>query len=45
VKLTRKARKALRRRRAVAFTLNATLADAAGNKATVTKKVKLKRRR
>jgi hypothetical protein len=45
LKLTRKARKALRRRRSVAFTLKATATDAAGNKATASKKAKISRKR
>jgi hypothetical protein len=45
VKLTRKARKALRRRKSVSFTLKATATDAAGNSGAVTRKAKLKRRR
>lgn len=44
-KLTRKARRGLRRRRSVAFTLNGTATDAAGNSGAVTKKAKLKRKR
>jgi hypothetical protein len=45
VKLTRKARKGLRRQRSVAFTLKATATDAAGNEGTATKKAKVRRRR
>jgi hypothetical protein len=45
LKLTRKARKALRRQESVAFTLKATAADAAGNKATAKKKARIKRKR
>jgi hypothetical protein len=45
VKLTRKARKGLRRRKSVAFTLKGTAADAAGNRSRLAKKAKLKRKR
>jgi hypothetical protein len=45
VKLTRRARKGLRRARSVAFTLKATATDATGNTGTATKKAELKRRR
>ena len=44
-KLTRKARKALRSRSSVAFTLKATATDAAGNTSTTNKKAKVRRRR
>jgi hypothetical protein len=44
VKLTRKARKRLRRRKSVAFTLRGTAIDAAGNSGVLTKKAKLKRK-
>jgi hypothetical protein len=45
VKLTRKARKGLRRTRSVAFTLKATATDAAGNTGAAKKKAKVKRAR
>jgi hypothetical protein len=45
LKLTRKARKALRRQKSVAFTLKATATDAAGNGASASRKVKVKRKR
>jgi hypothetical protein len=45
LKLTRKARKALRRRRSLAFTLKGTAVDAAGNSGAVSAKAKLKRAR
>ncbi len=45
VKLTRKARRALRRRRSVRFVLKGTVADAAGNSRAVRKKAALKRKR
>ena len=43
LKLTRKARRALRRQKSVTFTLKATATDAAGNRATVRKKAKIRR--
>jgi len=45
VKLTRRARKGLKRRRSIALTLKATATDAAGNSGAVTKKASLKRKR
>ena len=45
VKLTRKARKGLRRMKSVAFTLRATATDAAGNNGAAKKKAKVKRAR
>jgi len=42
---SRKARKGLRRRRSIAFTLKGTATDAAGNSGAVTKRATLKRRR
>jgi hypothetical protein len=45
VRLTRKARKGLRRMKSVSFTLKATATDAAANTSTATKKAKLKRKR
>ena len=45
LKLTRKARKALRRQTSVAFTLKATATDAAGNTSNATKKAKVRRKR
>jgi hypothetical protein len=45
VKLTRKARKGLRRMKSVAFTLKATATDAAGNNGAAKKKAKVKRKR
>jgi hypothetical protein len=43
LKLTRKARRALRKRRSVSFDLNGTVGDAAGNDRTLRKRAKLKR--
>jgi hypothetical protein len=45
LKLKRKPRRRLRRARSIAFSLNAALADAAGNRGTATRKAKLRRRR
>jgi hypothetical protein len=45
VKLTLKARKGLRRARAVAFTLTATATDAAGNTSSAKKKARVRRKR
>jgi hypothetical protein len=45
VRLTRKARRALRRRRTVSFTLRATVADAARNRRTISRTVRLARSR
>jgi hypothetical protein len=45
LKLTRKARKGLRRQRSFAFTLKATATDAADNRGTASKKAKIKRKR
>lgn len=45
VKLTRKARRALRRSRSVAFTLKATATDAAGNSSKATRKARVRRGR
>jgi hypothetical protein len=45
VKLTRKARRGLRRRRSIAFTLKATAADGAGNRGTASKRARVRRRR
>jgi hypothetical protein len=45
VKLSRRARRGLRRRRALAFTLKGTATDAAGNSGAVTKSATLKRPR
>jgi hypothetical protein len=45
VKLTRKARKGLRHVRSIAFTLKATATDAAGNSASASRMVKVKRKR
>jgi hypothetical protein len=45
VKLTRKARRALRRRNSLVFTLQATATDAAGNRAAASKKARLTRKR
>jgi hypothetical protein len=44
-KLKRKARKGLRRRKALSVTLKATAIDAAGNRATASKRGKIKRKR
>jgi hypothetical protein len=44
-KLTRKARQGLKRRNSIAFTLNGTATDAAGNSGAVTKTARLKRTR
>ena len=43
--LTRKARRALRRSRSVAFTLKATATDAAGNTGKATRKARVRRGR
>jgi hypothetical protein len=45
VKLTRKARRGLRRMRSIAFTLKAGAKDGAGNTGTATRKSKIKRKR
>ena len=45
VKLTRKARRALRRSRSIAFTLKATATDGAGNSGTARTKGKVRRKR
>jgi hypothetical protein len=45
VKLTRKARRGLRRRRSLAFTIEATAVDAAGNRRTASKRARVRRRR
>jgi hypothetical protein len=45
LKLTRKARKGLRRQRSFAFTLKATASDAAGNQSSASRKAKIKRKR
>jgi hypothetical protein len=45
VKLTRRARRGLKQRRSIAFTLRGTATDAAGNSGAVTKSARLKRRR
>jgi hypothetical protein len=45
VKLTRKARRGLKRLTSIAFTLKGTATDAAGNSGAVTKRARLKRRR
>ncbi|HEX6651522.1 MAG TPA: hypothetical protein VF072_02165 [Thermoleophilaceae bacterium] len=45
VKLTRKARKGLKRRSSIAFTLRGTATDAAGNSGAVTKRAALRRKR
>jgi hypothetical protein len=45
VKLTRKARRGLKRRASIAFTLKGTATDAAGNSGAVTKRARLKRKR
>jgi hypothetical protein len=44
LKLTRKARKALRRQKSLAFTLKATATDVTGNRATARKKARIRRR-
>ena len=45
VKLTRKARRGLRRMRSITFTLKATAKDGAGNTGTATRKLRIKRKR
>jgi hypothetical protein len=45
VKLTRKARRGLKQRTSIAFTLKGTATDAAGNSGAVTKRARLKRTR
>ena len=44
VKLTRRARRGLRESHSLAFTLRATLTDAAGNRGKATKRARLRRR-